>query len=83
MMYPGDAKTVGITVGDEIEIGSEQGTVRLNANLTEYIRAGAIAVPHGWGRSESGRHGSAKMLEKTSTTSLQVGNPASNRSAEG
>jgi formate dehydrogenase len=49
LVHPEDARALSIVDGDEVEVGSEQGAVRLRARITDEMRRGVIAVPHGWG----------------------------------
>lgn len=49
MLNPADAQSLGIDDNDEIEIATQQGRIRLPAKLTDDIRPGVIAIPHGWG----------------------------------
>jgi formate dehydrogenase len=49
LIHPDDGAALSISDGDEIEIGTEQGVVRLRARLSGEMRRGVIAVPHGWG----------------------------------
>lgn len=49
LIHPDDAQALSIADGDEVEVGTDQGTVRLRARLTDEMRPGVVAVPHGWG----------------------------------
>ncbi|MEM7151881.1 MAG: molybdopterin-dependent oxidoreductase [Myxococcota bacterium] len=49
LLHPEDASAHHIEDGDEIEIETGQGVIRLQAQLTEDMRPGVVAVPHGWG----------------------------------
>jgi anaerobic selenocysteine-containing dehydrogenase len=49
LIHPDDARALSITDGDEVEVGSDQASVRLRARLSDEIRRGVVAVPHGWG----------------------------------
>ena len=49
LIHPADAEALSIADGDQIEIGTDQGAVRLLARLTDEVRPGVVAVPHGWG----------------------------------
>jgi len=49
LIHPADAEALSIADGDEIEIGTDQGAVRLLVRLTDEMRPGVLAVPHGWG----------------------------------
>ena len=49
LIHPADAEALSIADGDEIEIGTDQGAVRLLVRLTDEMCPGVLAVPHGWG----------------------------------
>jgi formate dehydrogenase len=49
VIHPDDAAALSIIDGDEIEVGTDQGAVHLVARLSDEMRRGVIAVPHGWG----------------------------------
>ena len=48
-IHPDDAAGLGIGDGDLCKITSPHGSVELPAGLTDEIKAGTVAVPHGWG----------------------------------
>jgi anaerobic selenocysteine-containing dehydrogenase len=45
---PVDANERGIESGDEVEVSSRRGNIRLNAHVTDNIKAGVVNLPHGW-----------------------------------
>jgi len=49
LLHPDDARALSVADGDEIEVGSDQGAVRLRARVSDEMRKGVVAVPHGWG----------------------------------
>ena len=53
LIHPDDARALSITDGDEVEVGSDQASVRLRARLSDEIRRGVVAVPHGWGHQNA------------------------------
>jgi anaerobic selenocysteine-containing dehydrogenase len=53
LIHPEDAAALSIADGDEIEIQSQQGGVRVLARLSDEMRPGVIAVPHGWGHKSA------------------------------
>ena len=53
-MHPSDAAKRGISDGSEIEIDGGATVARLPVKLTDELCEGVIAVPHGWGHSDSG-----------------------------
>ncbi|PKM21423.1 MAG: dehydrogenase, partial [Gammaproteobacteria bacterium HGW-Gammaproteobacteria-14] len=54
MLHPADAARIGIVDGEEIEISSSVGSIRLPAEVTEDLMPGVISVPHGWGHARQG-----------------------------
>ena len=51
-LHPADAGGRGIADGDEVEVWSEQGSLRLPARVGDRVRPGVVSIPHGrWGRS--------------------------------
>jgi formate dehydrogenase len=53
LVHPADAQSLGIDDGDVVQVGSSQGAVRLRARVTDEMRRGVVAVPHGWGHAGS------------------------------
>jgi len=45
---PADASERGIKPGDEVEVISKRGKIRLKARLTDEVKAGVVHVPHHW-----------------------------------
>lgn len=50
-IHPDDATAHGLTDGDPVRISSSHGEVELAARLTDEVRPGTVAVPHGWGHA--------------------------------
>lgn len=50
-IHPDDAAAAGITDGAGVRIRSAIGSIETLAQLTDEVRPGTIAVPHGWGHS--------------------------------
>jgi anaerobic selenocysteine-containing dehydrogenase len=48
-LHPDDMQSLALTDGDEIEIASENGTVRAVARSDRSLRPGVITISHGWG----------------------------------
>jgi anaerobic selenocysteine-containing dehydrogenase len=48
-IHPKDAAAVGIEDGAACRIVSAHGSIELPAKMTDEVRPGTIAVPHGWG----------------------------------
>jgi anaerobic selenocysteine-containing dehydrogenase len=48
-IHPDDAARTGIEDGSDCRITSAHGSIELPAKVTDEIRPGTIAVPHGWG----------------------------------
>jgi anaerobic selenocysteine-containing dehydrogenase len=60
-VHPADAEAAGITDGARCRITSAHGHIELDALLTDEVRPGTIAVPHGWGH----RGGSWRLANAT------------------
>lgn len=54
MIHPRDAEAAGIEDGDEIIITSTTAQVQVNAEVTEAMSPGNVALPHGWGHEHGG-----------------------------
>jgi anaerobic selenocysteine-containing dehydrogenase len=48
-VHPEDAAAAGIADGDACRVTSPHGSVELPATLTDEVKRGTVAVPHGWG----------------------------------
>ena len=48
-IHPDDAEAHAIADGEPCRISSAHGAIELPARLTDEVRRGTIAVPHGWG----------------------------------
>lgn len=53
-LHPEDAATVGVADGELVRISTVHGAIELPALITEDIKAGVVAVPHGWGHKGTG-----------------------------
>lgn len=53
-VHPEDATRAGLMDGDEAEIASPSGAVRVTVGVTEKIMPGVVSLPHGWGHSLPG-----------------------------
>ncbi len=53
-VHPEDATEIGISDGDAVRITSAHGSIELPARVTDEIKRGTIAVPHGWGHTSPG-----------------------------
>jgi formate dehydrogenase len=51
LVHPVDAASAGVTDGADIEISSASGTITMAATVTEDMRPGTVAIPHGWGHA--------------------------------
>lgn len=50
-IHPDDAEAAGIEDGAACRISSPHGEVELPAKLTDEVKPGTVAIPHGWGHS--------------------------------
>lgn len=57
LMHPDDAAARGLAQGDTVTVASAVGAIELPLDVSDDIRPGTVAVPHGWGHQRSGwRH---------------------------
>ncbi len=50
-VHPDDARAAGFGDGERCRITSPHGTIEITATVTDEVKRGTIAVPHGWGHS--------------------------------
>jgi formate dehydrogenase len=48
-IHPEDAEALGLTDGEPCRIASAHGAIEVAVAVTDEIKAGTVAVPHGWG----------------------------------
>jgi anaerobic selenocysteine-containing dehydrogenase len=48
LVHPDDARAAGVADGDEVEVVSETGRLRLRARMTDTIPPGVVSISHGW-----------------------------------
>jgi anaerobic selenocysteine-containing dehydrogenase len=53
-MHPADAADRGVAEGELISVSSRHGQIALPVMLTEDIKPGVVAIPHGWGHNGNG-----------------------------
>jgi anaerobic selenocysteine-containing dehydrogenase len=53
-IHPDDAEALGIGDGERCRISSPHGSIELAALVSDEIKAGTVAVPHGWGHRGGG-----------------------------
>ncbi|WP_439030988.1 molybdopterin-containing oxidoreductase family protein [Gordonia terrae] len=53
-MHPDDATIRGLAEGDLATVESRHGRISLPVTITEDIKPGVVAIPHGWGHNGSG-----------------------------
>ena len=53
-IHPEDAAAAGVADGDACRVTSAHGSVELPAKVTDEVKCGAVAVPHGWGHRGGG-----------------------------
>lgn len=75
LLHPDDAAARGIADGDEVEVSSPTGSVRLPASLTDDVARGVVVVPHGWGHASSGPR-RARALPGANVNDVIPGGPA-------
>jgi formate dehydrogenase len=50
-VHPDDGEALGVADGERCRISSPHGAIEIEAALTDEVKRGTIAVPHGWGHS--------------------------------
>jgi anaerobic selenocysteine-containing dehydrogenase len=69
LMHPDDAEARGLADGDTVRVASAVGHIEVPLDVTRDIRAGTVAVPHGWGHRDTGwRH--ARTLSGANVNAL-------------
>ena len=57
LMHPDDAAARGLAQGDVVRVASASGEIEIPVDISDEMRAGTVAVPHGWGHRKTGwRH---------------------------
>ena len=54
LMHPDDAAARGLSQGDTVRIASAVGHIDIPLQISDEMRAGTVAVPHGWGHRHTG-----------------------------
>ena len=54
ILHPGDAQKIGVTDGQEVQVISAVGAIRIKAALSSEIMPGVVSIPHGWGHGLNG-----------------------------
>ena len=54
LMHPDDAAKRGLSHGERVAVTSPTGSIVVTCAVSDDIRAGTIAIPHGWGHNEPG-----------------------------
>ncbi len=50
-IHPDDGEALGVGNGERCRIASAHGSIEIEALLTDEVKRGTVAVPHGWGHS--------------------------------
>ena len=53
-LHPDDAEASGVGDGERCRITSPNGSIEIEAQVTDEIKQGTVAVPHGWGHRGGG-----------------------------
>jgi len=48
-IHPDDAQALGLADGDRCRISSAHGAIEVETKVTDEVKQGTVAVPHGWG----------------------------------
>jgi anaerobic selenocysteine-containing dehydrogenase len=75
-LHPKDAAPLGVADGDLIRLVSKSGAIELPVLLTEDLRPGVVAVPHGWGHKGTGGWRVANQNPGANVNELASSDPA-------
>lgn len=75
-MHPDDARPLGLDDGAVVRLTSRSGAIELPVTLTEDIRPGVVAVPHGWGHKGTGGWRTANANPGVNVNELASSDPA-------
>ncbi len=87
LMHPQDAEERGLEDRDRVTVTSASGAIEVPVEVSDEIRVGTVAVPHGWGHDRKGvgwstaaAHGGANVNELHDPLQVDVfsGNSAMN-----
>ena len=56
LMHPSDADARRLAQGDLVRVTSATGQIEVPLDISDDIRPGTVAVPHGWGHTDTGWH---------------------------
>ncbi|MFI9503898.1 molybdopterin oxidoreductase family protein [Nocardia sp. NPDC052566] len=54
LMHPADAADRGLVDGESVAVRSRVGSIEVTLEVSDDIRPGTVAIPHGWGHREPG-----------------------------
>lgn len=54
LIHPEDAKLRSITDGQEVEVSSRVGKLKIKAEISDEMMEGVVSIPHGWGHNREG-----------------------------
>lgn len=75
-IHPEDASRLGgIADGNEIEVASDTGSIRLPARISDEVMPGVIAIPHGWGHNEPSGLNVARAFPGVNVNALTPSGP--------
>lgn len=74
-LHPDDAAAIGIGDGDLVRLSSKSGWIELPVTLTDDIKAGVVAVPHGWGHKGTGSWRHANAMPGANVNELASSDP--------
>jgi anaerobic selenocysteine-containing dehydrogenase len=75
-MHPRDAEAIGAADGSTLRISSRHGAIELPVLLTEDLKPGVVAVPHGWGHKGTGGWRQANAAGGANVNQLMSTDPA-------
>lgn len=75
-LHPDDAAALSVRDGGLVRVSSKSGWIELPALLTEDIKTGVVAIPHGWGHKGTGGWRRANANPGANVNELASSDPA-------
>lgn len=54
LVHPSDARSLGVTDGERVNVRSAVGTITLSAEISDAVMPRVVCIPHGWGHDLDG-----------------------------
>ncbi len=74
-LHPEDARAAGIEAGQRVRVSSRHDRIELPAAITDDLKPGVAAIPHGWGHSGTGGWQRANGIGGANVNQLMSADP--------